>query len=116
MSFLTEETLIHRNICTYFLITCSAVATGSPPIARQVLISGKPSASVNLQMYSMLSLICLASSRDGTIIRPEIISTMTNSYWHIHHCHHPFYVRFLIFLMKVDLMTNLPQSLPCTAL
>lgn len=48
-----------------------AAATGSPPIAKDVLNSGIPSASTNFEMNSMLSLICLANSRDGTIMRPK---------------------------------------------
>lgn len=48
--WLVGENLSSWSICTHCLITWSDVATGSPPMARQVLISGKLSASVNLQI------------------------------------------------------------------
>ena len=37
-----------KNTNIYFLITCVASATGSPPIDKHDLISGMPSASRNL--------------------------------------------------------------------
>lgn len=44
--------------------------TGTPPIAKQLLISGMPYAFKLLQNWWIISNVCFASSLDGHIINP----------------------------------------------
>lgn len=61
-NFFNVAKQIDRND-SYCLMASIWSLTDTPPIHRTLLSKGKPSSARHLQQYSMMSLVCLASSR-----------------------------------------------------